>query len=225
MALQSKSNRRRGWARTASLGILLIATLACTEDERLGPTADAEVVGAPDNTAAATLSGIVFSSAALTVSQVNSVHTGLIETPPRRICCSMLSQLRSKKGRVLIKLAGGDKAYRNADGTFNFTKWKSNVDRFRKIDFRSYISDGTIVGHFLVDEPHFAGRWGDKGICRLRSKRPRSTASSSGRTSTIVSAPANWLASAPLTYVHLDAGWAMFRRRRARRRPTTSTSR
>lgn len=26
-----------------------------------------------------------------------------------------------------------------------------------------------------------------------------------------MSAPANWLASAPVTYVHLDAGWAVFR--------------
>jgi hypothetical protein len=28
---------------------------------------------------------------------------------------------------------------------------------------------------------------------------------------TIVSAPANWLASVPVTYVYLDAGWAVFR--------------
>ena len=212
MALQLKSDRRRGWSRMISLGIALIATLACAEDERLGPTAEAEVVDAPDNTAAATLSGIVFSSAALTVAQVNSVHTGLIETATPSNLLSLLSQLRSKQGRVLLKLAGGDKAYRNADGTFNLTKWKSNVDRFRKINFSSYISDGTIVGHFLVDEPHFAGRWGDQGI-------PQATVEAAAKHSkeiwpnlpTIVSAPANWLASAPITYVHLDAGWAMFR--------------
>jgi hypothetical protein len=212
MALQLKSDRRRGWSRTVSLGIALIATLACAEDERLGPTAEGEAVDAPDNTAAATLSGIVFSSAALTVSQVNSVHTGLIETATPSNLLGMLSELRSKKGRVLLKLAGGDKAYRNDDGTFNLTKWKSNVDRFRKINFSSYISDGTIIGHFLVDEPHFAGRWGDKAI-------PQATVEEAAKYSkqiwpglpTIVSAPANWLASATITYVHLDAGWAMFR--------------
>ena len=206
------SDRRRGWSRRVSLGIALVATLACAEDERLGPTAEAEAVGGPDNTAAAALSGIVLSSAALTVSQVNSVHTGLIETATPSNILSLLSQLRAKNGRVLIKLAGGDKAYRNSDGTFNLAKWKSGVDRFKKINFSSYITDGTIVGHFLVDEPHFAGRWGDKAI-------PQATVEAAAKYSkqlwpnlpTIVSAPANWLASAPVTYVHLDAGWAMFR--------------
>ena len=207
-----RSDRRRGWSRLVSLGIALAATLACAEDERLGPTVEAETVGGPDNTAAATLSGIVFSSAALTVSQVNSVHTGLIETATPSNILSLLSQLRAKKGRVLIKLAGGDKAYRNSDGTFNLAKWKSGVDRFKKINFGSYITDGTVVGHFLVDEPHFAGRWGGKGISQATVEEAAKYSKQLWpNLPTIVSAPANWLASVPVTYVHLDAGWAMFR--------------
>jgi hypothetical protein len=212
MDYELKSDRRRGWSRTATLGIALIATLACAEDERLGPSVEAEAVAAPENTAAVTLSGIVFSSAALTVSQVNSVHTGLVEAATPSNLLSFLSQLRAKKGRVLIKLAGGDKAYRNADGTFNLTKWKNGVNRFRNINFSSYINDGTIVGHFLVDEPHFAGRWGDKGISQATVEEAAKYSKQLWpNLPTIVSAPANWLASAPVTYVHLDAGWAMFR--------------
>jgi hypothetical protein len=207
-----RSDHRRGWSRMVSLGVALVATLACAEDERLGPTVEAEAVGEPDNTAAATLSGIVFSSAALTVSQVNSVHTGLIEAATPSNILSLLSQLRAKKGRVLIKLAGGDKAYRNSDGTFNLAKWKSGVDRFKNINFSSYITDGTIVGHFLVDEPHFAGRWGGKGISQATVEEAAKYSKQLWpNLPTIVSAPANWLASATVTYVHLDAGWAMFR--------------
>ena len=212
MALQLKSNRRGGWSRTASLGVALIATLACAEDERLGPTGETEVVGVPDNTPAVTLPGIVFSSAALTVSQVNSVHTGLVAASTPANLLSFLSQLRAKKGRVLLKLAGDRNAYRNADGTFSLTKWKSGVARFQNVNFSSYVADGTIVGHYLMDEPHFGDRWGGKSV-------PQATIEQAAKYSkqlwpnlpTIVNAPAGWLASVPVTYVHLDAGWAMFR--------------
>jgi hypothetical protein len=207
-----KSDRRSGCVRTAALGISMLVMVGCADGDRLGPTAGADPVSGPDNTAAAALSGIVFASSALTVSQLNSVHTGLVEAPTPSGLLSFLSQVRAKGGRVLLKLAGGEGTYRNADGTFNLTKWKSGVDRFRNIDFSSYVADGTIVGHFLVDEPHFASRWGDKAI-------PQATVEAAAKHSkqrwpnlpTIVNSPANWLASVPVTYVSLDAGWAMFR--------------
>jgi hypothetical protein len=212
MGHELKSDRRSGWFRAVSLGVTMVVTVACADEDRLGPPAVADPVGVPDNTAAAVLPGIVFASAALTASQLNSVHTGLVESPTPSGLLSFLSQVRAKGGRVLIKLAGGESTYKNADGTFNLTKWKTGVDRYRNIDFRSYIADGTIVGHFLFDEPHFAGRWGDKTI-------PQATVEAAARHSkqrwpnlpTLVSAPANWLASVPVTYVYLDAGWAMFR--------------
>ena len=202
--------RLRGWSRGWLAGLGMLVAGGCAEDDRTGPTADMDpaATGSP----ALAGSGIVFSSSALTVSQVNSVHTGLVEAPTPSNLLSFLSQLRQKNGRVLIKFGGGEGSYKNPDGTFNLTKWKSNVDRFRTIDFSSYITDGTIVGHFLVDEPHFSGRWGDQGI-------PQATVEEAAKHSklrwpslpTLVNAPANWLASVPVTYVHLDAGWAMYR--------------
>jgi hypothetical protein len=212
MGHEFRSHRRRGWFRTVSLGVTMAVTVACVDEDRLGPTAVADPVGVPDNTADAVLPGIVFASAALTASQINSVHTGLIESPTPSGLLSFLSQVRAKGGRVLIKLAGAESTYKNADGTFNLTNWKTRVDRYRNIDFSSYIADGTIVGHFLVDEPHFAGRWGDKIV-------PQATLEAAAKHSkqrwpnmpTLVSAPAGWLASVPVTYVYLDAGWAMFR--------------
>ncbi|MBA3317065.1 MAG: hypothetical protein H0T50_03115 [Gemmatimonadales bacterium] len=189
-----------------------MVTIGCAEGERLGPTGSEDLPAGPAGQAAASQPGIVFSSSAMTVSQINSVHTGLVEAPTPSGLLNFLSQLRAKGGRVLIKLGGGDGAYRNPDGTFSLTKWKVGVDRFRNINFDSYIADGTIVAHFLVDEPHFGGRWGDQVI-------PQATLEEAAKHSklrwpnlpTVVNAPANWLASAPVTYVHLDAGWAMFR--------------
>jgi hypothetical protein len=207
-----KSDRRSGWFRAVSLGVSMAVTVACADGDGLEPTAGAEPVSGPDNAAAAAQPGIVFASSALTVSQINSVHTGMVEAPTPSGLLSYLAQMRAKGGRVLIKLAGGENTYRNPDGTFNLTKWKSGVDRYRNINFSSYVTDGTIVGHFLVDEPHFPSRWGDKAI-------PQATVEGAAKYSkqlwpdlpTIVNSPANWLASAPVTYVYLDAGWAMFR--------------
>ena len=208
-----KSDRPRGWLRAVSLGVVTIVAVACAGGDRLAPSEAADTLGAPDNAApAAVLAGIVFSSSALTVSQINSVHTGMVETPAPSGLLTYLSQLRAKGGRVLIKLGGGEKAYKNPDGTFSLAKWKSGVDRYKNINFASYIADGTIVGHFLVDEPNFSGRWGDKVV-------PQATLEEAAKYSkqlwpnlpTIVNAPPSWLASAPVTYVHLDAGWAMFR--------------
>lgn len=208
MRQEVSAGRARGWSRAAVASICMIAAVGCAEDDRTGP----ELEPAGEETAALAGSGIVFASSALTVSQVNSVHTGLVETPTPSNILSFLSQLRQRKGRVLIKLGGSENSYKNADGTFNLTKWKSNVDRFRNIDISSYVADGTIVGHYLVDEPHYKGRWGDKGI-------PQATVEEAAKHSklrwpnlpTMVSAPANWLASVPVTYVHLDAAWATYR--------------
>ena len=212
MRQESKSKRGRGYARALSLGCSLLIAAGCADGERLGPTSETDMIAGPDNPAAAVLPGIVFSSSALTVSQLNSVHTGLVEAPTPSNLLSFLSQVRAKGGRVLIKFAGGENTYKNADGTFNLTKWKTGVDRFRNIDFSPYIADGTIVGHFLVDEPHFAGRWGDKGISQATVEAAaRHSKQRWPKLPTLVNAPANWLASVPVTYVYLDAGWAMFR--------------
>jgi hypothetical protein len=205
------SGRRRGWSRAILLGLCAVVSSACEDGDRLGPTADATPVSG-EETPGATLAGIVFSSSALTVSQVNSVHTGLVEAPTPSNLLSLLSQLRAKGGRVLIKLGGSEKSYKNPDGTFNLTKWKAGVDRFRSVNFSSYVSDGTIVGHFLMDEPHFTGRWGNKGIPQsVVEEAAKHSKSRWPNLPTLVNAPANWLASVPVTYVHLDAAWAMYR--------------
>ncbi len=188
----------------------LLLAGACAEVEPTGPVEAGPLAG--PEAAAVALPGIVFSSSFLTVSQVNAVHTGLVEAPTPSNLLSFLSQLRSRGGRVLIKFGGGVTSHKNADGTFNLEKWKSQVDRFSGINISSYIADGTIIGHFLVDEPNFAGRWGDHEI-------PQATIEAAAKHSklrwpslpTLVNAPASWLASAPVTYVNLDAAWAMYR--------------
>jgi hypothetical protein len=42
--------------------------------------------------------------------------------------------------------------------------WKERVDRFRGVDLTSYIADGTIIGHFLMDEPEDRSNWNGRVV-------------------------------------------------------------
>jgi hypothetical protein len=45
-------------------------------------------------------------------------------------------------------------------------KWKQRVDRFRNVNLTSYIEDGTIVTHFLLDEPSDPSNWNGKLVTK-----------------------------------------------------------
>lgn len=71
---------------------------------------------------------------------------------------SYLASIKSRGGKVVLMFAGPDKYYKDSRG-FNMSMWKARVDRFKGIDFSSYIKDGTIIGHFIVDEPNDETNW------------------------------------------------------------------
>jgi hypothetical protein len=84
---------------------------------------------------------------------------GTREMPPEHLLEHLLAARRAG-GRIIVRFVGGETRYRNSDKTFSITKWKQRLDRFRGIDFNSYIQDGTIAGHFILDEPHDKTNWG-----------------------------------------------------------------
>jgi hypothetical protein len=191
--------------------IAVLALAGCSADERLSPQREGTATQHPSQFASTAVPpGIVFASYNLPMSLMASTYTGTILASSVSGVLSSLSKVKSRRGRVLLRLHG-DMVVRNADGTFNLDKWKAQVARFQNIDFTPYINDGTIVGHFVFDEPHFASRWGGKVV-------PQATIEAMAQYSkqlwptmnTIVSAPPTWFASVPLTYTHLDAGWAIY---------------
>jgi hypothetical protein len=119
---------------------------------------------------------------------------------------------RAKGGRLVLKLVGGsDDRQKNADGTFSLTKWKTLVDKFKPLSLTSYINDGTLMGVFLIDEPHNTNKWGGKII-------PHATVEAMAKhtkmiwpnLATFVRARPTWLAQSSITYVYLDAGWFQY---------------
>jgi hypothetical protein len=158
--------------------------------------------------------GIVFATDAMQNQYFNAVYTGSKRgggvTPDNVL--SLLSEARSKGARIVLKLTmGADDYIQNSDGTFSFTKWKALVDRFKPVNLGPYITDGTLLGHFLIDEPHRAAKWGGKII-------PQATVEAMAKYSkqiwptmnTFVHTQTAWLASSPVTYTYLDASWVQY---------------
>ena len=190
------------------VGLLLFACAGCESQDRLGPADEATPAQSPQCAVVAP-PGIVFASFGMTPALMNSVHTGGVRGTSPSAILSYLSSVKAKGGRVLLNFAG---EARNADRTFNLTRWKALIDAYRNVNLTPYINDGTLIGHFIVDEPHFESRWGGKII-------PQATVEAMAAYSkqrwpglaTVVNAPLVWLGSSTTTYTHLDAGWAMYR--------------
>jgi calcineurin-like phosphoesterase family protein len=66
--------------------------------------------------------------------------------------------------RLVLRLARGSSRFENPDRSFNLARWKREIDRYRDIDFAPYIRDGTLLGHFIFDEPHDPTNWNGKPV-------------------------------------------------------------
>jgi hypothetical protein len=118
---------------------------------------------------------------------------------------------------LIVSLAGkGKSRYKGADGHFDIQMWKDRVwPRFESVDLDAFIDDGTIAGHYLVDEPHARGRWGGREVpYEALEEIARFSKQHWPGMATFVRAHPTWLAKAPFDWVHLDAGWAQYSSRK-----------
>jgi hypothetical protein len=191
-----------------ALGLAVALGTGCAEDA-VGPSPELAVL---DSRSSAP--GIVFGTFDLETSDLDRVHTGWMQggaLDPSTIL-SKLSATRAKGGRAVIKLSKGKDSYvKNADGTFSLSKWKSLVSRYRNVNLDLYISDGTILGHYLIDEPHRASRWGGKAISQSTlEEMARYSKQYWPNMTTMVRVSPGYLADASVTYRYLDAAWSQF---------------
>jgi hypothetical protein len=91
-------------------------------------------------------------------SSLSPAFTALLDVAYIPTLLAKLEAARRTNGRVLLSFTGNEKYNRNSGG-FSLPTWKQRVDRFRGIDLSSYIADGTLMGHFILDEPHDLTNW------------------------------------------------------------------
>ena len=156
--------------------------------------------------------GIVFGNYNMKHKYLNSTYTGSMQGLEPSWLMSELVLARSKGARMILKMVGGsDDRVKNSNGTFSLDKWKALVVKFKVLSLTSYINDGTLMGVFLIDEPHNKSKWGGSEISRatveamakyVKTLWPSMT--------TFVRARPTWLAQTTMTYNYLDAGWFQY---------------
>jgi hypothetical protein len=199
---------------------IILAFSGCSPDaldpEATTPT-DVAVQPAPVDLSltASTLSAYRSGIAIGTGSQPNSVYGARYNGALRIIgpdhLLSDLSAIRSRGGRVVLNLAGGQRRFRDKYGHFSFTLWKNSVDRFRRINFSSYIKDGTVIAHYLIDEPNDPTNWNGRTVSQatVEAMAKYSKQIWPGM-STVVRAYPDYMAKYSGTYYYLDAAWAQY---------------
>jgi hypothetical protein len=75
----------------------------------------------------------------------------------------VLDAARRASARITINFSGNQQWIRDENG-FSITKWKQRVDRFRGKNIDSYIADGTLIGHLIMDEPSDPTNWNGKPV-------------------------------------------------------------
>jgi len=108
--------------------------------------------------------GIPIGSAAQPNSYFGSRYNGALRNIYPQYLRENLAAIKSRGGKVVLMMAGPERLYKTADGHFSLTKWKARIDRYRNVDFDSYIRDGTLVGHYLIDEPNDPSNWNGRPI-------------------------------------------------------------
>jgi hypothetical protein len=195
------------------------------EDEGLGDDEDlgfqVEVVDGPDGASVSVAGGLSLASAFrggipfgvfhLPTSQYGKNFSGsLVNTSSAtRSLVPVLTAAKRAGVKVVVSFVGADHYYKNSNGTFSLAKWKKRVDAYRKVNFSSFVKDGTIIGHYIMDEPHDPSNWAGRTV-------PRATVDEMARYSKSIwpSMPTivrGWPAFLKgYNYRYLDAAWAQY---------------
>jgi hypothetical protein len=105
-------------------------------------------------------------------------------------------------------LADAETFYKDANGHFSMEKWKARIDRYRNIDFSPYINDGTIIAHFMIDEPQDPTNWNGVPLTGAQMEEMAKYSKQLWpRMATLVRAPPSRIKWSG-TYRYLDAAWA-----------------
>ena len=152
--------------------------------------------------------GIPFGPFHLPQGKFGGTYNGSVTAVPPSSLLRYLALARRTGARVILSFAGS-RFYQNANGTFSLTKWQQRVNRYRGINFSSYIKDGTLIGHYLIDEPQHAAKWGGRMVSRatLDAMAGHSKRLWPGL-ATVVRSPPSYLRG--YNYRYLDAAWAQY---------------
>jgi hypothetical protein len=209
---------RQSRFRALLLAALFLPLVSCNNDDLLDSTTDSEVAdGAPDTEAlepsfaSAYAGGIPFGTFTLPTNEFGARYNGAMRNIHPQYLLRELRAIKARGGKVALMFAGPEWTYQERGHRFSFSKWKARVDRFKKVNFSSYIKDGTIIGHYLIDEPNDPKNWGGRPVppAMLEEMAKYSKKRWPGM-ATIVRTFPDYLDNYRGRYRYLDAAWAQY---------------
>ena len=155
--------------------------------------------------------GIAMGVSSQPTSLFGSVYNGALRNIWPAYLVKELAAIKQRGGKVVLTFSGASHYYLDGDGNFSLTKWKNRVARFKGVNFSSYVKDGTVIGHYLIDEPNHAGRWGRPVSASTVEEMARYSKQIWPNLPTIVRAQPDYLNH---SHRYLDAAWAQYLYRR-----------
>jgi hypothetical protein len=213
-------SRRITRLRAPMLAGLLVAAGACDGGSPLDPQESLPAVGtgsgaqpasAGDPSLSTSFSGgIPFGTFALPTSWFGSRYNGAMRNIAPSYLRNELAGIKARGGKVVLMLAGNPRYYKDGSGHFSLDKWKARVARFRNVNFDSYISDGTIIGHYMLDEPTDPTNWNGSTVSgsTLEAMARYSKGIWPGMATVVRAEPG--LIKWSQNYHYLDAAWAQY---------------
>jgi hypothetical protein len=204
--------------RAAFLPLLVLPLFSCSTTEPLAEThtTDGPATPAVETQALAVsfAGGIPFGLYALPTELYGSIYNGALRNArsldTAGTFLSTLAAIKARGGKVVLQLTGNHDYYVDANRHFDFEKWKARVDDFRKYNFTSYITDGTIIAHFMIDEPNDPSNFGGVPVTGTTIEAMAKYSKSIWPTlPTVVRTESTYLLQWP-GYQYLDATWAQY---------------
>jgi len=120
---------------------------------------------------------------------------------------SDLAAIKSRGGKIMLSFVGNEK-YFKTNGYFDMSKWKARVARYKNISFGSYITDGTIIGQVMIDEPNDPHNWNGRPVTPSQlEEMARYSKSIWPNLATLVRAEPSYVGSG---HRYLDGAWAQY---------------
>jgi hypothetical protein len=156
--------------------------------------------------------GTAFGTFHLPTTLYGSLYNGNITVIAPQYLMAYLAIARRTGTKIIVSFAGNDRYFQNANGTFSLTRWKARVARYRGMSLASYIADGTLIGHYMLDEPNDRANWGGTLVSRATlDEMARYSKSLFPTLPTVVRTTPKYLSG--YNYRYLDAGWAQYHSR------------
>jgi len=194
---------------------LILILASCNSADSFTPDSDipavepATPVDAAPSFSSAYAGGIPMGLFQTPYSEIGSRYNGTLRSIYPGNLISELKAIRDRGGKVVLNLAGSSNRYTDRYGNFSLSMWKNSIDRYRGVNFSSFITDGTIVGNFLVDEPNDASNWKNHKPISPSTLEEMAKYSKSrwSNLTTLVRVRPDYLLN---THRYLDAAWSQY---------------